>query len=67
FFALRPEIPPEARLFVITGFLGGLTTFSSVSAEVVPLINTGRYGWVFGAAPLHLGGSLSMTVHSWRS
>lgn len=72
FFAARPEIPPEARLFVVTGFLGGLTTFSSFSAEVVHLIDTARYGWALGAAALHLGGSLSMTalgmwtVHSLR-
>lgn len=72
FFAARPEIPPEARLFVVTGFLGWLTTFSSFSAEVVHLIDTARYGWALGAAGLHLGGSLSMTalgmwtVHSLR-
>ncbi|WP_079432889.1 fluoride efflux transporter CrcB [Zoogloea sp. LCSB751] len=73
FFTSRPEIPPEARLFVVTGFLGGLTTFSSFSAEVVHLIGSARYGWALGAAVLHLGGSLSMTalgmwtVHSLRS
>ena len=73
FFALRPEVPVEVRLFVVTGFLGGLTTFSSFSAEVVHLINTARYAWAAGAAGLHLLGSLSMTalgmwtVHSLRS
>ena len=73
YFALRPEIPPEVRLFVVTGFLGGLTTFSSFSAEVVHLINTARYAWAAGAAAVHLGGSLGMTalgmwtVHSLRA
>ena len=73
YFALRPEIPPEVRLFVVTGFLGGLTTFSSFSAEVVHLINTARYAWAAGAAAVHLGGSLGMTalgmwtIHSLRA
>lgn len=73
YFALRPGIPPEVRLFVVTGFLGGLTTFSSFSAEVVHLINTARYAWAAGAAAMHLGGSLGMTalgmwtVHSLRA
>ncbi len=73
FFAFRPELPPELRLFVVTGFLGGLTTFSSFSAEVVHLIDTARYAWAVGAAALHLFGSLSMTalgmwtVHSLRT
>ena len=40
FFAFRPGLPPELRLFIVTGFLGGLTTFSSFSAEVVHLIDT---------------------------
>ena len=61
-FALRTDLPPEARLFIITGFLGGLTTFSSFSAEVVHLIDTARYAWALGAAALHLGGSLCMTA-----
>ncbi|HMV17417.1 MAG TPA: fluoride efflux transporter CrcB [Zoogloea sp.] len=62
FFALRPDIPPEARLLVVTGFLGGLTTFSSFSAEVVHLISTARYAWAAGAAAVHLFGSLTMTA-----
>lgn len=61
FFAQHPELPPEARLAVVTGFLGGLTTFSSFSAEVVHLIQTAQYGWAGLAAAMHLGGSLLMT------
>ena len=61
-FALRTDLPPEVRLFVVTGFLGGLTTFSSFSAEVVHLIDTARYAWAAGAAALHVLGSLAMTA-----
>ncbi|HOB46919.1 MAG TPA: fluoride efflux transporter CrcB [Zoogloea sp.] len=62
FFALRTDIPPEVRLFVVTGFLGGLTTFSSFSAEVVHLIDTARYAWAAAAAAVHVCGSLCMTA-----
>jgi len=55
-------LPPEARLFVITGFLGALTTFSTFSAESVSLLQTGRYGWAVAHAAAHLLGSLAMTV-----
>jgi CrcB protein len=60
-FHINVELPAEWRLFVITGFLGGLTTFSTFSAEVVALIQHGRYAWAMGAASLHLFGSLLMT------
>jgi fluoride exporter len=61
FLAQHPELPAEVRLAVVTGFLGGLTTFSSFSAEVVHLIQTAQYGWAVLAATMHLGGSLVMT------
>lgn len=61
-FHLNLELSPELRLFVITGFLGGLTTFSSFSAEVVALIQRAEWGWAAGAIGLHLGGSLLMTL-----
>ena len=60
-FHLNAELPPEAKLFFITGFLGALTTFSTFSAEIVHLIQNARYGWALGAASLHLFGSLLMT------
>jgi fluoride exporter len=56
------DVSPEVRLFVITGFLGGLTTFSSFSAEVVALFQRAEYGWAVGTISLHLFGSLLMTV-----
>jgi len=60
-FHIHADLPPEVKLFVITGFLGGLTTFSSFSAEVVSLIQRDEYAWAFGTAALHLGGSLLLT------
>jgi CrcB protein len=61
-FALRPELPPEARLFVVTGFLGGLTTFSAFSAEVVDALLRGDVGWAAAGLLAHVGGSLALTV-----
>jgi len=61
FFATYSALAPEWRLFVITGFCGGLTTFSTFSAEVVTLMQQGRVLWALGAAAAHLGGSILMT------
>ena len=61
YFANNPEISPEWRLLVITGFLGGLTTFSSFSAEVVNFMQRGEFGWALGTALVHLIGSLVLT------
>jgi CrcB protein len=61
FFGSNPNLSPEWKLFVITGFLGGLTTFSSFSAEVVSLMQRGEFTWAIGTALLHLVGSLVLT------
>jgi CrcB protein len=61
-FEQNATIPPEMRLFIITGFLGGLTTFSTFSAESVGLLTTGRYGWALAHTALHLAGSICMTI-----
>ncbi len=62
FFQRHPSLPPEARLLVITGFLGALTTFSTFSAEVVVMLQRGDYAWAGAAAGAHLFGSLLMTA-----
>jgi CrcB protein len=62
YFAAMPDLPLQWRLFVITGFLGGLTTFSTFSAEVVTQLQHGRPGWAFAAAFVHLAGSLALTA-----
>ena len=61
FFGSNPNLSPEWKLFVITGFLGGLTTFSSFSAEVVGFMQRGEVTWALGTALLHLLGSLCLT------
>ena len=62
FFGNNPNLSPEWKLFVITGFLGGLTTFSSFSAEVVGFMQRGEVTWALGTALLHLIGSLCLTL-----
>lgn len=62
FFAQNPDLPPEWRLFLITGFLGALTTFSTFSAETITLIQQGRLLWAGGMIAIHVCGSLIMTL-----
>lgn len=62
YFSQQGAIPVEMRLFVITGFLGGLTTFSSFSAEAVGLLMESRYAWATLLISSHLIGSIIMTV-----
>ena len=61
YFALVPTLSPAWRLFIITGFCGSLTTFSSFSAEIVSLLQQGRMALAFGAIAAHVAGSLLMT------
>ncbi len=62
FFAQHAELPVELRLLIITGFLGGMTTFSSFSAEAVGLLNAARYGWLLLLISTHVIGSIAMTL-----
>ena len=55
-------LSPNARLFIMTGFLGGLTTFSTFSAETITLLLRREYAWTLGIVGLHLVGTLSMTM-----
>lgn len=62
FFLHHSSFPGELRLFVITGVLGGLTTFSTFSAEAVHLLTRTQYAWALAHVAFHLLGSLGMTV-----
>jgi CrcB protein len=59
---LHPELPPQVRLFLVTGVLGGLTTFSTFSAEVVTHLHGGRLAWALAIAVTHLAGSFALTA-----
>jgi len=62
FFAFSAALSPEWRLLVITGFCGGLTTFSTFSAELAVLLQQGRLLWAGVLVLAHVVGSLLMTV-----
>ena len=66
-FQALPDLDPAWRLAIVTGFLGGLTTFSSFSAEVVTLLLQTRYALAFGTALLHVAGSLLLTIAGYHS
>ena len=56
------SLPVEVRLLVMTGFLGGLTTFSTFSAETVTLLVREQFGWAATIVLAHLSGSILMTL-----
>ncbi|AGW90984.1 MULTISPECIES: fluoride efflux transporter CrcB [Cupriavidus] len=62
YFDTHAALPSEWRLLAVTGFLGGLTTFSTFSSEVVANLIAGDYGWAAMHLLLHLGGSLLLTA-----
>ena len=62
YFAHASHLSPEWRLLVITGFCGGLTTFSTFSAEVVTLIQAGRLGWAAASIAIHVTSSFVATI-----
>ncbi len=62
FFVQRPALQPAWRLFVVTGLLGGLTTFSTFSAEVAAQLLAGQTAWAASTIVVHVLGSLTMTL-----
>jgi CrcB protein len=60
--ARNASMPPAARVFVTTGFLGGLTTFSTFSAETVTLLLRREFAWSIVEVGIHVLGSLAMTI-----
>jgi CrcB protein len=67
FFIRHPELAPQWRLFLITGFLGGLTTFSAFSTETVELLLRGQYAYSVLIVVVHLGGSLLLATLGMRT
>ena len=55
-------MPPEIRLLMTTGFLGGLSTFSTFDAEIVTLLSHREYFWGTLTASAHLVGSVVLTI-----
>ena len=62
FFAQREDLPVEWRLLIVTGFCGGLTTFSTFSNEIVSLLQQGRFGMAASGIALHVTSSLIATL-----
>jgi fluoride exporter len=61
FFLGAPNLAPEWRLLIITGFCGSLTTFSTFSAEMVSLLQEGRWAWAAATAGTHVLGSIAFS------
>ena len=56
------SLSPEMRLLITTGFLGGLTTFSTFSAESTALLMRQEYLWAGVVIGGHVVGSILMTM-----
>jgi CrcB protein len=62
FLMQHAVLAPEMRLAITTGFLGGLTTFSTFSAETVTLLLREEYLWTLVIVLVHVIGSVTMTL-----
>ncbi|PIJ90633.1 fluoride ion transporter CrcB, partial [Erwinia sp. OLTSP20] len=61
-FMKNPQLDPAWKLLITTGLCGGMTTFSTFSAEVVSALQAGNVAWAFTAIFVHVTGSLLMTA-----
>jgi CrcB protein len=61
-FNRMTHIDPMWKLLITTGFCGGLTTFSTFSAEVVFLLQDGRINWALANIAVNMLGSFAMTA-----
>ncbi|AGB77536.1 crcB protein [Enterobacteriaceae bacterium strain FGI 57] len=62
FFLRQPQLDPAWKLLITTGLCGGMTTFSTFSAEIVTLLQNGNYLWAMISVMTHVVGSLLMTA-----
>ena len=60
-FVKNPQLDPAWKLLIVTGLCGGLTTFSTFSAEILMLLQSGKYLWAMTSVLTHVAGSLLMT------
>ena len=70
FFSVNSHLSPEWRLFMVTGLLGGLTTFSTFSLEAMELIQKGNWQWALMHSAAHLFGSILFCFagfYTWRA
>lgn len=61
-FLRHPHIDPVWKLLITTGLCGGMTTFSTFSAEVFTLLQSGNYFWAFASMLIHVTGAVMMTA-----
>lgn len=62
YFNKLPHLDPAWKLLITTGFCGGLTTFSTFSAEVIYLLQEGKLAWAGATVVVNLAGSLAVTL-----
>ena len=67
YFSQANQLSPEVRLLIVTGFCGGLTTFSSFSAELFIQLQNNQVLWAFRTMLVHVMGSLLLTYAGFLS